>query len=61
MEMKELIKKEKTELQKLLEEKRKALSDFKFQIAGSKIKNVREGRKIKKEIAQILTALKEAK
>jgi ribosomal protein L29 len=44
-----------------LEEKRKALSDFKFQIAGSKIKNVREGRKIKKEIAQILTALKDVK
>lgn len=61
MEMKELIKKTNTELQKLLEEKRKALSDFKFQIAGSKIKNVREGRKIKKEIAQILTAQKEVK
>jgi ribosomal protein L29 len=61
MEMKELIKKTNTELQKLLEEKRKALSDFKFQIAGSKIKNVREGRKIKKEIAQILTALKDVK
>jgi ribosomal protein L29 len=61
MEMKELIKKTVAELQKLLEEKRKALSDFKFQIAGSKIKNVREGRKIKKEIAQILTAQKEVK
>jgi ribosomal protein L29 len=61
MEMKELIKKTVVELQKLLEEKRKALSDFKFQIAGSKIKNVREGRKIKKEIAQILTAQKEVK
>ncbi|MFA6430697.1 MAG: 50S ribosomal protein L29 [Candidatus Paceibacterota bacterium] len=59
--MKELIKKTVAELQKLLEEKRKALSDFKFQIAGSKIKNVREGRKIKKEIAQILTAQKEVK
>lgn len=61
MEMKELIKKTNTELQKMLEEKRKSLSDFKFQIAGSKIKNVREGRKIKKEIAQILTAIKEVK
>jgi ribosomal protein L29 len=61
MEMKELIKKTVAELQKLLEEKRKALSDFRFQIAGSKIKNVREGRKIKKEIAQILTAQKEVK
>ncbi len=59
--MKELIKKTKADLIKMLEEKRKALSDFKFGIAGSKIKNVREGRNIKKEIAQILTALKEVK
>jgi ribosomal protein L29 len=47
MEMKELIKKTVAELQKLLEEKRKALSDFRFQIAGSKIKECQRGKKDK--------------
>ncbi|MES2436513.1 MAG: 50S ribosomal protein L29 [Patescibacteria group bacterium] len=45
------------DLQKTLVEKRKALQSFRFNLSGSKTRNVKEGRGIKKEIAQILTAL----
>ena len=61
MDMKDLKKKTKAELEKMLEEKKVALNAFKFGIAGSKIKNVREGRKIKREIAQTITVLKDIK
>ena len=54
---KELKTKESKELEKLLSEKRKFLRLFRFGIAGSKAKNVKEGRNLKKEIAQILTEI----
>lgn len=43
------------ELDKVLIEKRTALRGFRFGIAGSKVRNVKEGRNLRKEIAQILT------
>lgn len=43
------------ELDTLLEEKRKKLFDFRFNIIGGKMKNVKEGRTLRKEIARILT------
>ncbi|MEK7179112.1 MAG: 50S ribosomal protein L29 [Patescibacteria group bacterium] len=46
-----------SELQKELYEKRKALRLFRFGIAGSKIKNVKEGRVLRKDIARIMTEL----
>lgn len=49
------------DLTKLLEEKRNALSDFRFGISGSKTKNIMEGRKLKKEIANILTEISSRK
>lgn len=51
--------KDKTEkdLVKLLAEKRKALQSFRFNIHGSKTRNVKEGKGLKKEVAQILTEL----
>ena len=61
MDIKDLKKKTKAEMEKMLEEKKVALNAFKFGIAGSKIKNVREGRNIKREIARILTILNEVK
>ncbi|MCK9352414.1 MAG: 50S ribosomal protein L29 [Candidatus Paceibacterota bacterium] len=54
---KEIKTKTDEELIKELSEKRTALSGMKFNIAGSKIKNVREQRGTKKEIARILTEL----
>jgi ribosomal protein L29 len=57
--MKKETKKTQTdeELIQALSEKRVALNGMKFNIAGSKIKNVREQRGIKKDIARHLTEL----
>ncbi len=57
--MKNLDKKTEKELQKTLEEKRAELRAFRFGISGSKIKNVKEGSNAKKDIARILTELKQ--
>ncbi len=56
--MKELIKKTEKELVAMLKEKRQALQNFRFALAGSKTKNVKEGSALRKDIARILTALK---
>ena len=58
MKLAELKQKNKEEMQKLLEEDREKLRQLRFDLAGGKVKNVREVRKVKKEIAQILTLLK---
>jgi len=57
MEAKELTQIKKEELQKLLQEKREALRQLKFDLASGKVKNVREIRVFKKDIARILTIL----
>jgi ribosomal protein L29 len=43
------------DLQKELGEKQEGVRTFRFGIAGSKVRNVKEGRDIKRQIAQILT------
>ena len=55
--MKELKTKTPKDLMKLAEEKREALRLFRFGGAGSKNKNVKLGRTLRKEIAQIMTEL----
>ena len=55
--MKELIKKTEKELKQLLTEKKEALRVFYFALSGSKTRNLKEGRNLKKEIAQIMTVL----
>lgn len=57
MKTKEIKTKTSSDLNKLLLEKREALRVFRFGTAGSKMKNVKEGREIKKDIARILTIL----
>jgi ribosomal protein L29 len=59
--MDKLRKKSEVDLNKMLKEKREALRDFRFAGAGGRTRNVREGRGIRHEIAQILTALNEKK
>jgi len=54
---KSLKNKSAEELASALAEKRTALEKFRFAIAGSKTRNVREGRAIGKEIARIITEL----
>ena len=61
MKMKEITTKTATDLNKMLVEKREALRVFRFGAAGAKTKNVKEGRAIRKDIARVLTALKNVK
>ncbi|PIR72868.1 MAG: 50S ribosomal protein L29 [Candidatus Nealsonbacteria bacterium CG10_big_fil_rev_8_21_14_0_10_36_23] len=59
MKFSELRQRPKPELQKLLAENREKLRQLRFDLASGKVKNVREIRKIKKDIARILTLLKQ--
>lgn len=55
--MTDLQKQTVEDLKKLVAEKRAALRAFRFGGAGSRTRNVREGRNLRKEVAQILTEL----
>jgi large subunit ribosomal protein L29 len=55
MKTSELRQKSKEELQRFLQEKREKLRILRFDLASGKVKNVREIREIKKDIARILT------
>ncbi len=57
MKISELRKKNKKELEKDLEGLREKLGDFRFKLAANKLKNVREIRNTKKDIARIMTIL----
>jgi len=56
--MTDFIKNSVEDLQKLCVEKRESLRVFRFGGAGSRSRNVREGRTLRKEIAQIMTELR---
>jgi ribosomal protein L29 len=58
--MKEYKDKSIVELMKLVSDKRESLRLFRFGNAGSKSKNVKEGRNLRKEIARILTTVSAA-
>jgi large subunit ribosomal protein L29 len=58
MKVSELRQKSKEELEKMVFEHREKLRQLSFDSASGKIKNVREIRKTKKEIAQMLTLLR---
>lgn len=49
--------KTKAELAKLITEKRNALHNFRFGTAGSKVKNMREGRNLRRDIARLETQI----
>lgn len=57
MSNKDIQKKNERDLQKALKEKRESLRNFRFGLSGSKTRNSKEGRDLKKGIAQILTEL----
>jgi len=54
---KEICNKTDSELRKLLFEKGEALRVFRFALAGSRTRNVKEGRALKKDRARIATEL----
>lgn len=55
--MSTLAEKNVNELKKLLTEKQKGLYEFRFAISGTKTRDVKEGMRLRREIAQILTEL----
>jgi len=55
--MSDLQKTKEQDLTKALYDKRVALKNFRFSVAGSKVRNVKEGRELKRDIARILTEL----
>ncbi len=55
--MADLKKKSNTELEKMLADSREQLRKFRFSMSGAKTRNVKEGRDLKREIAQVLTEL----
>ncbi|MDD3399588.1 MAG: 50S ribosomal protein L29 [Candidatus Paceibacterota bacterium] len=57
----EIRQKPKEELLKSIKDYREKLRSLRFDLASGKVKNVREIRNIKKDIARILTILKEKK
>ncbi len=61
MKIKDLKDKTKEEIQEVLDLKREKLRDLRFKDSNKQLKNVREIRSLKKEIAQILTFTKQKK
>ncbi len=61
MKTAELRKKDKKELEKIFQDLNKKLSDLRFKFSSGKLKNVKEIKNFKKEIARILTILRETK
>jgi large subunit ribosomal protein L29 len=59
MKIADLRQKTKTELERFLQEGRERLRVLQFDLVAGKVKNVREVRQIKKDIAKTLTLLKE--
>ncbi len=57
MNSKELKNKSPKELSSLLSEKGLAVRAFRFAVAGSNVRNVKEGKALKKDIARIKTLL----
>lgn len=59
--MADIKNKDITELQKELSDKREALRVFRFEGAGSRTRDVRAGRNLRKDIARLLTELNSRK
>ncbi len=57
MKILEIKQKSQNELHRILAEKQERLRQLRFDLASGKVKNVREIRQIKKDIARILTTL----
>ncbi|MEK7558599.1 MAG: 50S ribosomal protein L29 [Patescibacteria group bacterium] len=55
--MSEFKEKKTDDLIKLLGEKKESFRMFRFGISGSKVKNVKEGKGLRREIAQIMTEI----
>jgi len=61
MKVSKLREKSTKELRKLLQSSREKMRQIRFNLVSGKVKNYKEIREIKKDIARILTILKEKK
>jgi len=61
MKIRELKQKSNAELRKTLIDLRDKLRELRFNLAGGKVKNIKEIHQIKKDIAKILTLLNNEK
>jgi large subunit ribosomal protein L29 len=61
MKTEEFRKKDISELEKMVYDLRKKLSDARFKFSANQVKNVKEVSVMKKDIARILTIIKETK
>jgi len=59
MKAQDLRKKDVKDLQRTVLDLRKKLSDLRFKFSSGKLKNVKEMNNLKKEVARIMTVLKE--
>lgn len=59
MKTKEIREKKDEELKRILAEEREKVREYNFKLAQEELKNHRDRRKAKRNIAQILTVLKE--
>lgn len=59
MKTAQLRQKSKSELQRMLADFREKLREMRFNLVSGKVKNIREVRELKKDIARILTILNE--
>jgi ribosomal protein L29 len=59
MKTADLRKKDKKELQKTVHDLQKKLSDLRFNLSSNKLKNTKEISHARKEVARILTILRE--
>ena len=59
MNTKDLIKKDVSELSKMAADLRKKLSDLRFKFASNQLSNTKEINNTKKEIARVLTIIRE--
>jgi large subunit ribosomal protein L29 len=57
MKTEELKQKTMEDLKNLLQEKKEKLTQLRFDLASGKVKNVREIRMVKKDIARIMTLI----
>jgi len=55
MKMSEIKKLSRQDIEKTLGEKKASLRNFRFGVAGSKVRNMKEGKNLKRDIARLLT------
>jgi len=61
MKIREIQRKSKKELQDILTTSRDKLRELRFNLASGKVKNIKEIHQIRRDIARILTILREQK